>query len=135
MPRKKGKTVSFDVMVKFFLRHYNIPTKKDVEKLSDRLDRMEQRLIKMMQTAQVKRVGAPKGRPPRGKSGKTASDTVLEFIRKYKDGARFTEVRDKTGFEEKKLRNIIFRLNDIGKIKRISRGVYVAVPDKEGGKK
>ena len=30
-----------------------------------------------------------------------------------------------TGFGEKKLRNIIFRLNRIKKIKRKSRGVYI----------
>ena len=41
MARKKGKTVSFDAMVKFFMQYYNIPTKKDVEKLVERMDRLE----------------------------------------------------------------------------------------------
>jgi len=40
MTRKKGKPVSFDAMVKFFMQSYNIPTKKDMNKLMDRLDRL-----------------------------------------------------------------------------------------------
>ena len=41
MARRKGKPVSFDAMVKFFMQYYNIPTKKDVEKLVERMDRLE----------------------------------------------------------------------------------------------
>jgi hypothetical protein len=41
MPRRKGKAVSFDAMVKFFMQNYNIPTKKDVDKLMAKLDRLE----------------------------------------------------------------------------------------------
>ena len=41
MIRKKGKTISFDAMVKFFMQNYNIPTKKDVDKLMTKLDRIE----------------------------------------------------------------------------------------------
>ena len=37
----KKKSVSFDAMVKFFMQHYNIPTKKDVDRIMDRLDRLE----------------------------------------------------------------------------------------------
>ena len=41
MPRKKGKSISFDAMVKFFMHAYDIPTKRDVDKLLARLDRIE----------------------------------------------------------------------------------------------
>ncbi len=41
MPKRKGKTPSFDAMVKFFMRQYNIPTKKDVDRLMVKLDRLE----------------------------------------------------------------------------------------------
>jgi len=41
MTRRKGKSVSFDAMVKFFMQYYNIPTKKDIEKLIERMDRLE----------------------------------------------------------------------------------------------
>ena len=45
MAKRRGKQVSFDAMVKFFMQYYNIPTKKDVEKLMAKMDRLEQ-LIK-----------------------------------------------------------------------------------------
>ena len=41
MARRKGKSISFDAMVKFFMQYYNIPTKKDIEKLIERMDRLE----------------------------------------------------------------------------------------------
>lgn len=122
MARKKGKSVSFDAMVKFFLHHYEIPTKRDVDKLMAKIDRLE---------AQIKSAGAGGGRrsakksPKAGKSA-TASDTVLQTIAGLKQGAGFADIQAKTGYNEKKLRNIIFRLNKLGKIKRKSRGVYVA---------
>ena len=47
MTKRKGKPVSFDAMVKFFMHNYNIPTKRDIERLNDRLDRLE-KLIRAM---------------------------------------------------------------------------------------
>ena len=41
MAMKKRKQVSFDAMVKFFMQYYNIPTKKDIEKLMNKMDRLE----------------------------------------------------------------------------------------------
>jgi hypothetical protein len=122
---RKTKSVSFDAMVKFFLRNYNIPTRKDVDKIITRLDRLE-KLVKSVNSGRGRR-GAL-GRPGRGRAGMTASDTVLEVIAEYKDGVGFAEIQNRTAFNEKKIRNIIFRLDKIGKIKRVSRGTYVAVP-------
>jgi len=51
----------------------------------------------------------------------------LDVIKRSKQGTGFADIQAKTGFEEKKIRNIIFRLNKIGKIKRKSRGIYIAV--------
>jgi predicted transcriptional regulator of viral defense system len=71
-------------------------------------------------------------RPPaektsRAKAALSASDAVLEVIKAYKEGVGFGEIQEKTGFGEKKLRNIIFRLNKMDKIKRVGRGVYLAL--------
>ena len=120
---RKTKNVSFDAMVKFFLRNYNIPTRKDVDKIITRLDRLEKQ-IKTLSSARGRRSAL--GRPGRGRAGITASDTVLEVINDYKEGVGFAEIQNRTGYNEKKIRNIIFRLDKIGKIKRISRGIYVA---------
>ena len=122
MARKKGKSVSFDAMVKFFLHQYDIPTKRDVEKILTKIDRLEK---------QIKSAGAGGGRRSakkgsRGEKSATASDAVLATIKGFKQGAGFADVQAKTGYNEKKLRNIIFRLNKLGKIKRKSRGIYIA---------
>ena len=122
MPRKKGKSISFDAMVKFFLHTYEIPTKRDVEKLMTRLDRLEGLIASGPSTA------APgRGRGSRRRSSVPAAEAVLDAIKRSKQGLKFADVQAKTGFVDKKIRNIIFRLNKLGKIKRHSRGVYVAI--------
>jgi len=121
MPKRKGKTPSFDAMVKFFMRQYNIPTKKDVDRLMAKLDRLED-LIKQSAMS-PENAGVRIGRR---KTALTAIDVVLDTIKRSKQGIGFAAIQAKTGFDEKKIRNIIFRLNKIGKIKRKSRGIYIA---------
>ena len=121
MPKRKGKAPSFDAMVKFFMRQYSIPTKKDVDRLMAKLDRLEN-LIKQSAVS-PDNAGVRIGRR---KTTLTAMDMVLDAIKRSKQGIGFTAIQTKTGFDEKKIRNIIFRLNKIGKIKRQSRGIYIA---------
>ena len=121
MSRKKGKTISFDAMVKFFMQNYDIPTKKDVEKLMAKLDRLEN-LVKQSS------LNANNARAihTRRRTALTAVDIVLDTIKHSRQGLGFAEIQAKTGFDGKKIRNIIFRLNKIGKIKRKSRGIYIS---------
>ena len=122
MSRKKGKAISFDAMVKFFMQNYNIPTKKDVDRIMNKLDRLENLIMAGMSSG-----GYPtKGKTGRRKTAVSAVDVVFETIKRSRKGLGFADIQAKTGFGEKKIRNIIFRLNKIGKIKRISRGIYVA---------
>jgi len=120
MPSRKGKKVSFDAMVKFFMQNYNIPTKKDVDQLIARLDRLENLIKSSMGSYNAQTQIA------RRKTSLTAVDIVLETIKRSKQGIDFAQIQVKTGFDEKKIRNIIFRLNKTGKIKRKSRGIYIA---------
>ena len=122
MEKKKMRSVSFDTMVKFFMQNYNIPTKKDIDKLVLRLDRIE----KQLQLINCGKISASKRADLRGKSILTASDLVLDAIKKVGgNGAGLAEIKRQTGFENKKLRNIIYRMDKVGKIKRKGRGVYV----------
>lgn len=127
--RHKGKSVSFDAMVKFFMHTYDIPTKKDVDKLMNKLDQIEKLLkltggpAKRGRQAFIKNNRGPK---IKGRSGSTAVNKVFEVIKGFKQGAGLPDIKEKTGFDEKKVRNIIFRLNKNGVIQRQSRGVYVA---------
>ena len=121
MPRKKGKAISFDAMVKFFMQNYDIPTKKDMNKMMAKLDRLEN-------LVQQSALGANNARAhySRRKTALTAVDIVLDTIKQSRQGLGFAEIQAKTGFEGKKIRNIIFRLNKTGKIKRQRRGIYIA---------
>ena len=128
MKKTRSKQVSFDVMVKFFMQQYNIPTKKDINNLIAKIDRLE-KLIKATalpaKSGRVSREVSGKGKALPGKSAVTASDIVLNILKTYRNGIGFAQIQAKTGFGEKKLRNIIFRLSKINKIKRKSRGIYI----------
>ena len=117
---KKKKSISFNAMVKFFMNTYEIPTKRDIKQLNARLERIERLIIA---TTTAGRRGAAKGGEK--KIAATASDIVLETVYRYQDGVGFSDIQLQTGFDEKKLRNIIFRLHKLNKIKRISRGIYI----------
>lgn len=129
MVKKKGKSVSFDAMVKFFIQHYNIPTKRDVEKLIERMDRLEKAIKVSNLYSESKPIAGSKSSKsvaPASKSAETFTDMVLEVIQRFKKGVGFSEIRARTGLGEKKLRNIIYRLHKTGKIVRMSRGIYIA---------
>ena len=102
------------------MQNYSIPTKKDVDQLIARLDRLEN-LIKSSMDSDI-----AKNQIARRKASLTAVDIVLDTIKRSKQGIDFAQIQGKTGFDEKKIRNIIFRLNKSGKITRKSRGVYIA---------
>jgi len=129
MQKKKRKQISFDAMVKFFIQYYDIPTKRDVDKLMAKMDHLENIIISSLATGKGGRAsaGSPANdKTSHGKSPKTASDMTLEVIKRFRKGVGFAEIQDRTGFGEKKLRNVIFRLHKIGKIVRKSRGIYIA---------
>ena len=128
MARKSRKTHSFDAMVKFFMHTYNIPTKKDFDRLLARLDRLEL----LMEALVSGKGGFGQRNGERGKAGGrpglTASDMVYETIKKFENGAGFADIQARTGFNDKKLRNIIFRLNKLKRIHYKSRGIYIITP-------
>ncbi len=123
MARKKGKATSFDAMIKFFMQNYEIPTKRDVDKILARIDRLETLIRSAPGSGRKRKVAGNSGRIPK-KYPITATDKVLRVVKRNRNGISFADIQSKTGFDEKKLRNIIFRLDKLGKIKRKSRGVY-----------
>jgi len=122
MVRKKVKSISFDAMVKFFIQNYNIATKKDIDKLNDKLDSIE----KLIKTANTEKGSSASGSQPRGGANPNASDKVLNTIKvSGTKGISFAQIKIKTGYKEKKLRNIIYRMDKLGKIIRKERGIYI----------
>ena len=123
MAKKRGKSVSFDAMVKFFMHTYDIPTKRDLVMLINRLDRIERLVLNSAAARGRKKETNKTGK----KTGElSATHIVLEIIQRYGDGVGLGEIQLQSGFGEKKLRNILFRLHKKGKIKRKSRGIYTA---------
>jgi len=127
MIKKKSKAVSFDAMVKFFMQYYDLPTKTDIDKLADRLERLEMLVREMAAgggTGGQLTGGARKRKAGKPRSAMTAADTVYAALKTFKTGADLADIQAKTGFGVKKLRNLIFRLHKQGRIQRQSRGVY-----------
>ena len=55
----------------------------------------------------------------------TATDKILRIIKRSKKGVDVPTLKKKTGFDDKKVRNIVFRASKEGKIKKSGRGIYV----------
>ena len=55
----------------------------------------------------------------------TATDKILQIIHRSKKGVDVPTLKKKTGFDDKKVRNIVFRAAKEGRIKKSGRGIYV----------
>jgi len=74
----------------------------------------------------TKRAAAVKKAAPMKKASKmTATEQILKIIKRSRKGVDVPTLKTKTGFEDKKVRNIIFRASKEGKIKKAGRGIYL----------
>lgn len=114
-------------MVKFFIQQYDIPTKKDISRLAERMDRLEKLIRATAVTSNRGRYSEDGLSPGRAKSSAAmkSTDIVYDVISKFEEGIDVEGIKTATGFNEKKIRNSIFRLHKLKKIKRKSRGIYV----------
>ena len=108
---------NWEGFVKILLHRLDIPTKEDINNLHLRLDKLEQLIYQ-------KQPDVKQDTKQRTYKRKSASAIVLEVIANHPNGTNFTTIKAATGFDDKKLRNIIFRLDKIKKIHRVSRGIY-----------
>ena len=74
--------------------------------------------------AKSKKAAAPKSKKPAAKKETTAAATVLGFIRRSKKGIDTKSLMSKTGFDQKKIANIIYKLKKQGAIDSPEKGVY-----------
>jgi hypothetical protein len=75
---------------------------------------------KAIKKAPAKKVVAKKATPQA-----TATEQILDIIKRFKKGVDVPTLKEKTGFDDKKVRNIVFRASKDGKIKKTGRGIYV----------
>ena len=102
---------------------------KGVEAIAERVDALAKE-----QTAQAspvrtstktaaKKTVAKKALPARGKAS-SATDQVYQIIRRSQKGVNTATLKKKTGFNDKKIHNVIYRLKKGRKIRSIDKGVY-----------
>jgi len=76
--------------------------------------------------AQTTKRAPAKKSPARKKPAQpTATDQVLNIIKRSKKGVNAATLMTKTGFDLKKVRNILQRTYKQDKIKRVAKGIYV----------
>jgi hypothetical protein len=101
-----------------------------LETLIKAVEKSETKPTKVSNAKAVKATSAKKApkAPVKKKAVKvTATDQVLNIINKLKKGADTAALMKKTGFDQKKVRNILNRTFKQGKIKRADKGIYVGV--------
>ena len=110
-----------------------LPTRKEFNDLTKRVEALEKAVkgrkrppTKTARRAKKAKAAAKKTPASRVKPQVTDSDKVLKLLKQYRAGADVSKLKARTGFEDKKIRNIIFKLSKKGRIKRTGRGVYKA---------
>ncbi len=98
---------------------------KQTEKLAAALGQAEKPKAKPVKK-KAKAKAAAKKAPAKG-GAKTDTDKVLAIIKRSKKGVDTATLMKKTGFNQKKVRNILHRTYKQGKITRVEKGSYVVV--------
>jgi transcriptional repressor NrdR len=78
--------------------------------------------------AASKKISVVKTTATRKTTSPTATDAVLKVIQRHKKGVGIQKLMDRTGFDDKKIRNIVYLASKQGKIKIKGRGIYIIVP-------
>jgi len=116
-------------------------TKKELNALKKEIKALERKLDKLLKAVETKptKVSKPKAvkakpaqkatKAPAKKKATRVTDTdkVLNIIKRSKKGVDAATLKKKTGFNDKKIRNMIYRAIKEGKIQRADRGIYVGV--------
>jgi hypothetical protein len=100
---------------------------KDLKKLTQKTEKMVKRLEKRDKAQAAKKPKAKAIKRPIAKKPTrvSASDSVLAIIKRSKKGVDIAALKKKTGFEGRKIGDIIYRLKKQGKIKSGRKGLYV----------
>jgi len=106
---------------------------KEIKALTKRAERLVKAAEKLQKskpavkpkTKPVKKIVVKK--PTAKKATKTTADIVLSIIKKYKKGVGTAALMEKTGYNQKKIANIVFKLKHQGKITSVGKGVYLKV--------
>jgi putative endonuclease len=90
-----------------------------IERWLKMLDKYEKPKAKPVKAKAVKKILVKKA------ASVTAVDTVLAIIKRSKKGVGTAALMEKTGYNQKKIANLVFKLRKQGKIKSVDKGVYL----------
>ena len=93
----------------------------DAEKLAVKLVAQTKAKAKPVKKAAGKKISKKTAEQP------AAADTVYKVIARLKNGANMATIKQKTGYDNKKIHNLVYKLKKQGKIKSETKGVYVKV--------
>jgi len=119
------KRIKFDLQS--LVKNLKVLSQK-VERIAKEVDRLDKA------RAAAKKKAAPKRAPKKvvkkpaatkKKAKPTATDTVLGIVRRSKKGVDTTIIKQKTGYDDRKIWSILQRAYKQGKIKRVKKGTYV----------
>jgi len=99
---------------------------KQTEKLAAALEKAEKPKAKSVTTKTKAKAVITKKAPAKG-GKKTDTDKLLAIINRSKKGVDTATLMKKTGFDQKKVRNMLNRTYKQGKITRVEKGIYVGV--------
>ncbi len=116
-----------------------VPIKKSTEKNSKKSAKVTKKSVKKKKPS-VRVSEKTKAKSKIDKSGKKTAakrtaprkkaeskfDIVIRNVRSSKKGITVALIKEKTGFDDKQIRNCIYKANKQGKIKRLKRGVYAS---------
>jgi len=101
---------------------------KGLKILTKEAEKFEEHLMKLEKSKEPYISKPVKERKRRGRPAKTgkssATSTVLDIITRSRKGVSTAKIKELTGFDEKKIWNIINRLKKEGKVKSLKRGIY-----------
>ena len=105
---------------------------KELTKLVNQIEKMAADLKKAekpkAKSVKIKTKAKPVTKKAPAKGGqKTDTDKVLAIINRSKKGVDTATLMKKTGFDQKKVRNMLNRTYKQGKITRVAKGIYVGV--------
>ena len=106
---------------------------KDLQAVSKELTKLAKQAEKL--AAALGKAGKPKTKAkavitkkaPAKSRKKTDTDKLLAVINRSKKGVDTATLMKKTGFNQKKVRNMLNRTYKQGKITRVGKGIYVGV--------
>ena len=99
---------------------------KKMEKLITAVEKDETTKVAKKTTAKTtKRAPAKKAPAKKKPTQPTATDQVLNIIKRSKKGVNAATLMTKTGFDQRKIWSIINRASKAGKIKRAGKGIYL----------